>query len=133
MRKIARHPRRRGRYNQVAQAQIFIERLGIDREGEKDVRAIQNRESLSGTSSTSPVGVSGFCSGTRETLPSPERHLLMSELMGFLRSAAFSSGRRRPAQITLPIAQIDEDDAAMIADDVDPTGERRGRADVGLS
>ncbi len=71
-------------------------------------------------------------SGRGTTLPGDADDRLGLQVRGARAELGVALGVELDLGDPLAVAQVDEDDAAVVADGVDPAGERDGRAEVGL-
>ncbi len=127
---IARHLRTTQIVVAIAQAQIFIRRVRVDRK-RQDVRAIQNFQHV-----RQNLDVAGGqlwilrARQTRRHFAFDLDHILVSQAVRELRRFRIFFGTKHHLRQTFAIAQIDEDHAAVIAPDMHPAGDLHAATDV---
>jgi hypothetical protein len=130
---IARHPRPAQIEIAVAQAQIFIRRLGVDRKRE-NVGPIENLQFVRHQLNVAGRQLRIFCPwDAGRHFSFYLNNIFMPEVMSFLGELGVLFRPKNDLRQAFAISQIDEDHPAMIAPDMDPAGESGRGADVLLA
>ena len=130
---ITREPRAAQIEIAIRQPQIFVVNLGVDRE-RQIVRAIQDMQFV-----WDDLDIAGRqfrifrARHSRRNRTGDLNHVFAAQTVRLFRHRSVLLRAKDNLGQTFAIAQIDEDDAAMIARDVHPAGERDLLADVDLA
>ncbi len=115
----------------IAEPEILVARIGVERERE-NVGAIQNAQMLRQQFDVTGGQLWILCAGnSRRHFAFHFDHIFVTESMGNGRQFRIFFRTKNDLGQSLAIAQIDENDATMIAPDMHPAGEFRDTADVG--
>ena len=117
----------------VRHSQIFVVRLGIDREGEI-VCAIQNVQGAWNDFDVPGLKLWILRAGhTRRDPATDLNHIFATQCMRLLRKVGVFFRAKDNLRQPFAIAQIDENDAAVIARNIYPAGERDLPADIAFA
>ena len=117
----------------ISQAQIFVVNLGVHRK-RQIVRPIQNLQLCGNQFDVASCEFRIFSSwNARRDFAGNLNHIFAPQSVSFLGQRGIFLGTKNNLGETFAIAQIDKNDAAVIARDVDPTGKRCVLADVDLA